>query len=434
MKELDARVGLVGQLLQSDVCALFYRLAQELPGEQVILNLGREKLLVCQDFGSLHRVLRENPGNFHKNFAAFTTYFGQSRLTADGEQWRQLQKVGQPLIAQVEGKEILRETRSCYGNAAERILEVADASPILTVDPFIDHAAASVVMATVLGVDISDISPEFYRSLRRVLNFCGEASMRVYDSTLRIENNEVAELESAYQKVRQTIGPFIVRAKAAGRGNENLERFYAAYTSDSDLFGEVSTLLFAGFDTTASTLCWALMLLANKPSLQRQLRTELREVSAGEGVSEELALNSPTLEALINETFRMFPPVPILSRIAVGEDLVGETRIESGQKVLLSIIGLHHDRNFWVEPSRLRIDRFSGGEMGSDLRRHFAPFSSGPRMCGGSKFALTELSVAIAVLLRDIQFDPVDQQPVRFQWGASMRHRDGVKLAVSRAA
>lgn len=433
MKEIDARDGLIAQLLQSDVCAFFYRLAQELPGEQILLNLGREKLLVCQDSDSVHRVLRGNPGNFHKNFAAFTTYFGSSRLTADGDQWRMLQKIGQPLIAQVETDEILRETHTHYAHAASRILKAAKTSPIITLDPFIDHAAASVVMKTVLGVDISDISPSFYGDLRTVLVFCGEASMKVYDASLRIAASDTAELESAYRKVREIIGPLIVKAKAASSNNLNLERFYSAYLSDIDLFGEFSTLLFAGFDTTSSTLCWALMLLANKPSLQRQLRQELRKLAAGKEITEDIASHSTTLKALVNETFRMFPPVPILSRISVGEDRVGGTPIEPAQKILLSIIGLHHDRNFWAEPSRMDVGRFPNGEPSNSLRPHFLPFSAGPRMCGGSKFAMTELSAAIAVLLRDLQFDPVEKQPVRFQWGASMRHRGGVKLAVSHA-
>lgn len=433
MKEIDARVGLVAQLLRTDVCALFYRFAQELPGEQILLNLGREKWLVCQDCDSAHRVLRENPGNFHKNFAAFTTYFGSSRLTTDGEQWRKLQQIGQPLITQVETGEIIRETKPHYSNATSRILEAAKTSPVITIDPFIDHAAASVVMKTMLGLDISDVPPDFYVNLRTVLNFWGKASMGVYEASLKIDPVETMDLERAFRAIREVIGPLIVKAKRAGRGNANLERFYSADASDIDLFGEFSTLLFAGFDTTSSTLCWALMLLANKPVLQKQLRNELKEMTAGIGITEDLILRSKTLTALINETFRMFPAIPILSRIAAAEDQVGGTPIEAGQKILLSIIGLHHDRNFWAVPSRMDIGRFPNGEPSSELRKHLLPFSAGPRMCGGAKFAMAELSIAIAILLRDLRFEPVDKQPIRFQWGGSMRHRDGVNLIVTHA-
>jgi cytochrome P450 len=174
------------------------------------------------------------------------------------------------------------------------------------------------------------------------------------------------------------------------------------------------------------------MLLANKPKLQKQLRSELRESADGKELSKP-ALNSKTMLALINETFRLFPAVPILSRVAVGEAHVGGTKIKPGQKVLLSIIGLHHDRNFWPVPEKMDIGRFPDGDPIGELRKHLLPFSAGPRMCGGSRFAMVEIPVAIATLLAKIQVEPAEQQPIRFHWGASMRHKEGIKLVVAHA-
>jgi cytochrome P450 len=173
------------------------------------------------------------------------------------------------------------------------------------------------------------------------------------------------------------------------------------------------------------------MLLAHKPALQEQLRNELHEGYAGKKATKDSFLSSTTMVALVNETFRMFPAIPILSRVAVAEDRLGETGIQAGQKVLLSIIGLHHDSKVWPLPSKMDIGRFPDGDPAGDMRKHLIPFSAGPRVCGGSKFAVTEISVAIATLLRHLQLAPVEQQPVRFQWGASMRHRDGIKLIVA---
>lgn len=432
MKEIDARGGVAAQLLRTDVCALFYRLAQELPGQQVLLNLGREKLLVCQDCESAQTILREKPDNFNKHFAAFTTFFGSSRLTADGDTWRRLQQIGQPLIAGVENVEIIRESQFQYERAALRILETAGNNPVVTIDRFIDHAAASVVMKTVLGVDISDMPSHFYRKIRTILAYCGKASMN-YDLSLQPGSEEWMKVESALAEVKSTIFALMAEGrKASGGGSSRLEHFYSAFTSDADLFGEFCALLFAGFDTTSSTLCWMLMLLANKPQLQKQLRGDLREISDGKELPNP-SLNSKTMMALINETFRLFPAVPILSRVAVGEAHVGGTKIQPGQKILLSIIGLHHDRNFWPMPEKMDIGRYPDGDPSSELRKHLLPFSAGPRMCGGSKFAMLEIPVAIASLLDKIQFDPAEQQPIAFHWGASMRHRDGIRLIAAHA-
>ncbi len=431
MKEVDVLGSRVGELLRADTCTFFYRLAQELPGEQIVLNLGREKLLVCQDVDSAQTILRDNPDNFHKNFAAFTSFFGSSRLTADGDEWRKLHKLGQPLIARVQAEEIIRETQLHYSKAASRILEAAGRSPIVTIDGFVDHAAAAVVMKTVLGVDTSNLPSRFYINLRNVLSYCGQASLD-YDSSLHADHVERTKVESALAEVRATINALIAEGRRASRGTHaGLEAFYSAFPSDSDVFGEFCALLFAGFDTTSSTLCWALMLLANKPALQKRLRRELREITAGKELAKDFPPSSKMLMALVNETFRMFPAVPILSRVAVAEDHVGGTGIQAGQKILLSIIGLHHDRNFWPSPSRMDIGRFPDGDPVGEVRKHLLPFSAGPRMCGGSKFAMTELSAALATLLLNLEFEPAEQQSVRFQWGASMRHRDGIRLVVA---
>ena len=432
MKEIDARVGLVAQLLRTDVCALFYRLAQELPGQQVVLNLGPEKLLVCQDSESTQTVLREKPYSFHKHFAAFTTFFGSSRLTTDGDTWRRLHQIGQPLIAGVETAEIIRETECQYAGAAEKILETAANNPVVTIDRFIDHAAASLVMKTVLGIDTSGIPSDFYEKIRTILAYCGKASMN-YDLSLPPGSDEWMRVESALGEVKSTIFALMADGRNASRGGSSrLEAFYSEFSSDEELFSEFCALLFAGFDTTSSTLCWMLMLLANKAQLQKQLRSELREFADGNELS-RAALNSKTMLALINETFRLFPAVPILSRVAVEEVHVGGTKIQPGQKLILSIIGLHHDRNYWPVPDKMDTGRFPNGDPVGELRKHLLPFSAGPRMCGGSRFAMVEIPVAIATLLAKMQFEPAEQKPIRFHWGASMRHKEGVKLVISHA-
>jgi cytochrome P450 len=432
MKEIDGRGGVAAQLLRTDVCALFYRLAQELPGQQIALNLGPEKLLICQDCESAQTILREKPDSFHKHFAAFTTFFGASRLTTDGSIWRKLHQIGQPLISGVETAEIIRESQIQYGLAASAILETSGNSPVVTIDRFIDHAAASLVMKCVLGVDISHLHSDFYEKIRTILAYCGRASMN-YDLSLKPGSQEWLNVESALAEFKSTIYVLMAEGRKESVGTSSrLEAFYSALSSDAELFAEFCALLFAGFDTTSSTLCWMLMLLANKPQLQKQLRGELRDF-AGSKEPHASALNSKTMLALINETFRLFPAVPILSRVAVGEaDLCG-TKIQAGQKVLLSLIGLHHDRNFWPVPERMDIGRFPDGDPVTDQRKHLLPFSAGPRMCGGSRFAMVEIPVAIAALLDRIQFEPAEQHPIRFQWGASMRHKEGIKLVAAHA-
>ncbi len=432
MKEVNATDRRIGELVLNDPCSLFYRLAQELPGEQVIINFGREKLLVCQDSSSVQTILRDRPDNYVKNFGSFVSFFGKSRLTTDGDLWRKLQKIGQPLISRVKPGDVGQQTCLFYGHAAAQLLAAAKNSPVVTIDGFIDHAAASVVMKTIFDLNISDLPTQFYDDLRILLSYCGKTSWNIQDTPYPMNPLERNEAERALGEVKTTILALIARGRSGNTAADPLlNNFYSTFSSDLDLFGEFCTLFFAGFDTTSSTLCWALMLLAHQPALQDRLRQEVLQLPEDfDGKN----THAPTklMSGFINETFRMFPAIPILSRVAVEKDSVAGTEVKAGQKILFSIIGLHHDSTFWKASSKMEIERFPDGDPQGEQRRHLLPFSVGQRACGGSKIALTEISVALAILLRHLRFEPVDQQPIKFKWGASMRRDGGVRLVVSK--
>ena len=99
----------------------------------------------------------------------------------------------------------------------------------------------------------------------------------------------------------------------------------AAAPGEVDLLGEICTLLFAGFDTSAAAIAWGLWLLAQMQAVQKHLRSEIQKV-AGEGEPHPDHLGQlPDLMAFVKETLRIFPPIPMLSRIAVEADVIGKS-------------------------------------------------------------------------------------------------------------
>src|ERR1700754_1478158 len=99
MIALDASASRVlGTLLRSDPCALLFRPAASHPGETLRLDIGGASVTVFQDAMSAAHILREHPGTYDKNFGSFSAYFGQSRLTSDGDMWRTLHQLSQPLL------------------------------------------------------------------------------------------------------------------------------------------------------------------------------------------------------------------------------------------------------------------------------------------------------------------------------------------------
>jgi len=128
----------------------------------------------------------------------------------------------------------------------------------------------------------------------------------------------------------------------------------------------------------------------------------------------------------------MFPPVAILSRFANGSDIVGGHAVAAGDRVLVSVIGLHQNPASWDAPREFLIERHHSDQRARGERRsRFMAFSAGPRICGGARFARMEMEIAVAQILRTCRLELAEPLPLAFDWGASMRRRGGQKIKVT---
>ena len=123
----------------------------------------------------------------------------------------------------------------------------------------------------------------------------------------------------------------------------------------------VLTFLTAGHETTAKALTWSLYLMARHPETSSRLRREAQDRASADH------LDHATLESLhyhgmfIQESLRLFTPVPGLARRVLDEDLVGGYRISSGARVIVSPYATHRHPEFWPDPDRLRSRPFRSG-------------------------------------------------------------------------
>jgi cytochrome P450 len=113
----------------------------------------------------------------------------------------------------------------------------------------------------------------------------------------------------------------------------------------------------------------------------------------------------PYTRAVFEEAMRLYPPVPILSREAIGADQVGKHSIHAGTLVVVAPWLLHRHREYWDHPDHFVPERFTGEWSNKNLKYTYMPFSAGPRNCLGAAFGLTEAILCLAVLAQ--KFDPV---------------------------
>jgi len=188
-----------------------------------------------------------------------------------------------------------------------------------------------------------------------------------------------------------------------------------------------ATFYLAGHETTANALTWTLFLLAAQPELQEELAAEVRAALV-DGV-DDVAERVPRLRLFLNESMRLYPPVPRFDRQAVGPDRIGGHQVEPGDIVSIWPWILHRHRKYWADPDAFDIDRFAG--KGDRHRFQYLPFGAGPRTCVGAPFATAEALTILAQWLGEWRF--VDAgHPVRAAGMVTLRPAGGLPLRLQR--
>jgi cytochrome P450 len=168
--------------------------------------------------------------------------------------------------------------------------------------------------------------------------------------------------------------------------------------SDGELRDLLLMLLFAGYETTATSLCWAFELLLSHPVEREWLEEELRTVTAGAPLQAAHLGQLVRLEAAVREVLRLFPVVPILgmARLAVRPFAVQGVELPVGTKIVPTSYLVQRRADVYPEPHRFRPARFLGIKPDPTA---WLPFGGGLRRCVGQPFALHELRVVLAYVL-----------------------------------
>ena len=203
--------------------------------------------------------------------------------------------------------------------------------------------------------------------------------------------------------------------------------------TDERLRDQMVTVIFAGHDTTTTTLTFAFWALANHPGVRERFHEEVDRLD-GPPTVEDLS-DLEITERVVTETLRLYPPVYALPRVTTREFAVDGYRIPADSRVFLEIRNIQRDPRFFEAPERFRPSRWTG-----DLRRElhdfaYAPFGGGPRICIGREFALLEAKLALATIGREYELywigenEPSGEPPVSPQM--TLRMEEGAEFLVT---
>lgn len=178
--------------------------------------------------------------------------------------------------------------------------------------------------------------------------------------------------------------------------------------SDEELVSQSLTIMFAGHETTSSALSWCSYYLGLRPDIQDRCFTEIKAFRATNELltTEQLRTQFPLITAVFNESLRMAPPAPQLTREVVEDTVLPSgVKMKAGDRVVLGLYQSCMDGEFWEDPRTWNPDRW----LAPDFKKPFFPvFLTGARNCLGERFARLESVLALVLLLERflIEIDP----------------------------
>ena len=107
---------------------------------------------------------------------------------------------------------------------------------------------------------------------------------------------------------------------------------------------------------------------------------------------------------MIEETIRLYPPLPAISRAAIAPDELSGHPIKAGSMVVIAPYVLHRHQTLWDRPDIFDPNRFLAGARDAIPRYAYLPFGAGPRICMGSAFALQEATLVVASIAANFDF------------------------------
>ncbi|NET05233.1 MAG: cytochrome P450 [Symploca sp. SIO2B6] len=197
--------------------------------------------------------------------------------------------------------------------------------------------------------------------------------------------------------------------------------------TDQELKDQLMTLLFAGHETTATALSWALYWIHQLPDVRKKLLQELDGL--GNKPDPMTISKLPYLSAICQETLRIYPVAPVTSpRIAKSPIEIMGRQYDTNTILFPCIYLTHHREELYQQASQFKPERFIERQYSA---YEYLPFGGGNRLCIGYALAMLEMKLVLATILSRYQLALVDDKPVKpTRRGVTLAPANGIPMVL----
>jgi retinoid hydroxylase len=384
-----------------------------------------------------HFVTVGHPENFHwreSSFGDLLPLLGDGLLTVDEDYHDRARAIMMPAFHR---EQIVAMTEAMTVEADEAI-DALPVGEVVDIYEWMRNLAMRIAMRALLGLDPDEsgkgaaAAEHFERALGyygidfhlRLVRGPGSpwrkmlASREVLDE---IVFDEISRRRAHPDPDRRDILSLLVGARGAG-GEE---------VTDTEIRDQLITLMFAGHDTSTSTLTFMLHELARHPEVTRRLHEEQDRVLKGESPTAlQLEKEMPHLDMVLDEVLRLYPPAWIGPRRAVREFEFNGRTVPRGAYVNYCSWASHRLPEVFPEPEAFIPERFTRERKAALPRGAYVPFGGGSRICIGKRFGQTEVKLVATKLLQRLRIDALPGRTVAIRQMPTLSPRGGLRMRV----
>jgi len=419
-----------------DPMATLIRLSEKYGG-CIPVRLKNQKLWLLSDVEHFRHVLVSNAENYEKYFEGMKAIFGKSMITVDGALWQQLRKPQQSSFHPSKYSIYYPYLQQAIREKVARWADLAKSGEEFELVEETWSLAADMVCKALFDRDMPYNPQVVFGAVKAYTDVMNHKTIRlkkVSGELTEISGEEAAKaIETWWEVPEQVIG-----AQPRDYRDDTLLAMLKAAELDPDLpefdhqqvVDEMKQYLWAGTETTALTLAWALYLTTKHPEVAEKIRREGEDVYGDrEPTWEDLQKLSYT-RSVLQETLRLYPPIWALIRTAVNDDKIGEHEIKAGDKVVLCIYVVHQNAKIWTDPQKFDPTRFSPDRMKRRPGYSYLPFSAGRRACIGGQLSLVENTLALTTLLRRFRPEFAGEEPVQLNATVTLTPKGGLPFRI----
>lgn len=384
-----------------------------------------------------HFITVAYPENFHwreSSFGDLIPLLGDGLLTIDDAYHDRAREIMMPAFHR---EQVAASVEAMVAEATTAIERLASGQ-VVDVYDWMRGLAMRIAMRALLGLDPDEAgkgagaAEHFERALGfygtdfhlRLLRGPGSPWSKMVRSRAVLDEivyGEIGQRRGAPDETRMDILSLLIGVRdEAGEG-----------FSDKEIRDQVMTLMFAGHDTSTSTLTFMMHELAHHPDVLAKLREEQDRVLAGDIPDiEKLEREMPYLDMVLDEVLRLYPPAWIGPRRAVRDFEFAGHGVSRGAYVNYCSWASHRLPEVFPEPEAFIPERFTRERKAALPRGAYVPFGGGRRICIGKRFGQTEVKLVATMLLQRLRLDAMPGRTMTIRQMPTLSPKGGLEMRV----